>query len=211
MTNTGDPLARAQNTAHEWLTTVASALGTDDRRYTYRVVRAWLHTFRDRLTVESAAHFAAQLPELLRGMFYDGWVPSKVPLRYSADEYIDRISESATIRRTDVRSAMRRVSEGMQRLLSPGSLERALEHLPRDLQEVFLPATQRAAAHNGMGTSDDTTELWELRRKVEYLVDAVSDLNRQLMDRPFSGARADRDPEAVTAAEDMLLPQQGIS
>ncbi len=209
MTNTGDPLARAQNTAHEWLTTVASALGTDDRRYTYRVVRAWLHTFRDRLTVESAAHFAAQLPELLRGMFYDGWVPSKVPLRYSADEYIDRISESATIRRTDVRSAMRRVSEGMRKLLSPGSLERALDHLPRDLQEMFLPTPQAAAAQGR--TNGDTTELWELRRKVEYLVDAVSDLNRQLMDRPFSGARTDRDPEAVTAAEDMLLPQQGIS
>ncbi|WP_298179439.1 DUF2267 domain-containing protein [Saccharomonospora sp.] len=209
MTNTGDPLARAQNTAHEWLTTVGEALGTQDRRYTYRVLRAWLHTIRDRLTVESAAHFAAQLPEMWRGTFYDGWVPSKVPLRHSAEYYIDRIADTATIRRTDVRSAMRRVSDGMRRLLSPGSLERALDHLPRDLQEIFTPTTQEATTQSG--TDGDATELWELRRKVEFLVDAVSDLNRQLMDRPSSGPRTDRDPEAITAAEDMLLPRQGIS
>jgi hypothetical protein len=28
-----------------------------------------------------AAHVAAQLPELLRGVFYDGWNPSKVPVK----------------------------------------------------------------------------------------------------------------------------------
>ena len=153
MTNTGDPLARAQNTAHEWLTTVASALGTDDRRYTYRVVRAWLHTFRDRLTVESAAHFAAQLPELLRGIFYDGWVPSKVPLRYSADEYIDRISESATIRRTDVRSAMAGVGDAEVAVPAHSTCAGA----SRDLQSSCRHPT--TAAHGGMGTSDDTAEL----------------------------------------------------
>ncbi|WP_197320144.1 DUF2267 domain-containing protein [Saccharomonospora sp. NB11] len=203
MTHTSDPFTRAQNTAHEWLAGIGEALGTRDRRYTYRVLRAWLHALRDRLTVEGAAHFAAQLPELLRGTFYDGWKPSKVPLRFDCDDCIDRISAEAGIRRGDVRRAVRGVSEGMREQLSPGSLEHTLEHLPRDLRDMFAPAP---AVPNARASSDD--ELRELRRKVEFLVGAVMDLSRELSDRERSGLA--RDPEALTP-DDMMLPQQGLS
>jgi uncharacterized protein (DUF2267 family) len=54
---------RAVQTANTWLADVARAFGTDDRRFAYRALRAWLHTLRDRLPVEATAHFAAQLPE----------------------------------------------------------------------------------------------------------------------------------------------------
>jgi len=36
----------------------------------------------DRLPITIAANFAAQLPELLRGVFYDGWSPSRVPIKF---------------------------------------------------------------------------------------------------------------------------------
>ena len=65
-----------------WLADVASEFDTDDRRFAYRVTRAWLHALRDRLPIPVAAHFAAQLPELLRGVFYDGWNPVHVPVKY---------------------------------------------------------------------------------------------------------------------------------
>lgn len=203
MTHNSDPLARAQNTAHEWLAVVGDALGTRDRRYTYRMLRAWLHTLRDRLTVEGAAHFGAQLPELLRGTFYDGWVPSRVPIRYDCDDCLDRIAAEAGIRRTDVRSAVRNVSQGMRELLSPGSLGRALEHMPRDVREIFTPATPTPAG----STAGSDEELRELRRKVEFLVGAVMDLSREMAERGLSH----RDPEALTTADDMMLPQQGLS
>ena len=50
----------------------AAALGTDDRQDAYRAVRGVLHTLRDRLPVEESAQLAAQLPTLLRGVFYEG-------------------------------------------------------------------------------------------------------------------------------------------
>ena len=37
--------------------------------YAYRVLRAVLHALRDRVTVDVAAKFAAQLPTLLRGVY----------------------------------------------------------------------------------------------------------------------------------------------
>ena len=74
-----DNLDASIDKANAWLTDIDAGFGTSDRRLAYRVLRAWLHCLRDRLSVEVAAHFAAQLPELLRGVFFDGWNPSRVP------------------------------------------------------------------------------------------------------------------------------------
>src|ERR1044072_8696714 len=68
--------------AHIWLNEMADELGTDDRQEAYRVLRAYLHALRDRLPVNEAAQLAAQLPELIRGIYYEGWNPSKTPVRY---------------------------------------------------------------------------------------------------------------------------------
>jgi uncharacterized protein (DUF2267 family) len=50
--------------------------------------RAVLHALRDRLPLDNAVHFAAQLPMFLRGLFYDGWKPSQVPVKMSRDEFL---------------------------------------------------------------------------------------------------------------------------
>ena len=66
-----DSLDRSIGKANAWLADIEAGFGTSDRRLAYRVLRAWLHSLRDRLSVE----VAAQLPELLRGVFCDGWNP----------------------------------------------------------------------------------------------------------------------------------------
>src|SRR5512139_4189486 len=105
MTAQPDPFAHAEHTANHWLDTVARQLGTDNRHYAHRVLRAWLHVVRDRLSVDSAAHLGAQLPEVLRGVFYDGWSPSRVPVRYDRAEFIQRFASAAGISPDDVGGA----------------------------------------------------------------------------------------------------------
>jgi len=56
--------------------------GTQDKRYAYRALRAVMHAIRDRLTVDETAQLAAQLPELIRGIYYEGWDPSRTPASY---------------------------------------------------------------------------------------------------------------------------------
>src|SRR6185369_10762254 len=75
---------------------------TEDREFAYRVLRAWLHTLRDRLTVQASAHFAAQLPDLIRGIFYAGWNPSGVPKKYDVEEYVLHFAHEANIAPDDV-------------------------------------------------------------------------------------------------------------
>src|SRR3546814_6955305 len=47
----------------------------------YHALRSVLHALRDRLTLEEAAHLGAQLPMLVRGIYYDSWHPAGMPRR----------------------------------------------------------------------------------------------------------------------------------
>jgi len=122
--------------ATAWLAEVAGEFGTDDRRFAYRVVRAWMHVLRDRLQVPVAAHLAAQLPELLRGVFYDGWNPSRVPIKYDSAEYVRRFAREATIHDSEVQRAASLVAQVARRHISAGALDEALQTLPTDIRQL---------------------------------------------------------------------------
>jgi len=53
-----------------------------------------LHATRDRLPVEEVAQLGAQLPMLLRGSYYEGWVPARAPLKERRrEQFLARIEE----------------------------------------------------------------------------------------------------------------------
>ena len=66
---------------HEWLHEIGSELGFDNERAAYAALRATLHAVRDRLPAELVAHFGAELPTFIRGIYYEGWHPSAVTLK----------------------------------------------------------------------------------------------------------------------------------
>ena len=81
----------AESVAHArmWLRDVNRAMGgwmTHD--YALQALRAALHPLRDHLTVEQSAHLSAQLPMFIRGLFYEEWVPARVPLRDHDEEHL---------------------------------------------------------------------------------------------------------------------------
>src|SRR5512139_982709 len=117
-----DAFNHALHTANTWLADVGSAFGTRDRRYAQRALRTWLHLLRDRLTVDAAAKFGAQLPELVRGAYYEGWVPSRAPAKYGVEEYIERFAAQAGIRPAEVPTTARTITEVLADRMSPGQL-----------------------------------------------------------------------------------------
>src|SRR6185437_14063501 len=56
-----------------WLKSVMHELRIDNRALAWVVLGAALHALRDRLSPQSAAHLGAQLPMLIRGLYYDQW------------------------------------------------------------------------------------------------------------------------------------------
>ncbi|HUY44725.1 MAG TPA: DUF2267 domain-containing protein [Streptosporangiaceae bacterium] len=141
-----DSLDRSIEKANKWLADIDAGFGTGDRRFAYRVLRAWLHNLRDRLSVEVAAHFAAQLPELLRGVFFDGWNPSQVPQKYDRGEYVTRFAREARVHDSDVAKAAGIVTGVARRHMSPGAVGQAFALLPADLRKLLEPAAAEPAA-----------------------------------------------------------------
>ncbi len=69
-----------------WLKEIAEEMGWQNRERAYLALRAVLQTLRDRLTVEEAIELGAQLPMLIRGLYYEGWSPAGKPVRYRTEE-----------------------------------------------------------------------------------------------------------------------------
>jgi len=84
-----------QKTLHhtdEWLKEVCDVLEISDLHVGYVILKAVLHTLRDRMPINEAVHFSAQLPLLLRGMYFEGWIPLDTPVKVkTAAEFLDLV------------------------------------------------------------------------------------------------------------------------
>jgi uncharacterized protein (DUF2267 family) len=134
-----ETLVKAEHTAHQWLRTVADRLRTPDLSYTYRLLRAWLHAVRDQLPVRQSVRLAAPLPELLRGLYYEGWEPDSIPIKPDADGFIGHFAREAQISVFEVWHGAPAVSAALQSLFPPGHLEPTFAALPSQVRALVEP------------------------------------------------------------------------
>ncbi|NKY59373.1 DUF2267 domain-containing protein [Nocardia flavorosea] len=132
-----DPLAPAIDTAHQWLRAVTEDLGTYDRNFAHRALRAWLHTVRDSVGAGTAAQLAAQLPELFRGTFYEGWVPDEVPHPHTVESFLAQFAAEAGVSDDEAAALLGAVTEAVSRLFSTGQLGRLLAEVPAPLRRLL--------------------------------------------------------------------------
>jgi uncharacterized protein (DUF2267 family) len=134
-----DLIDRSVEKTNVWLKELAVELGTDDRKFAYRVLRAYLHAVRDRLMVDEAAQLAAQLPELVRGIYYEGWVPSRTPTsERSVDDFLRRIADEALLPgETEASYACSAAARVLRRHVSEGEIDDVVAVFPAELRVVL--------------------------------------------------------------------------
>jgi uncharacterized protein (DUF2267 family) len=130
---------RSAAAAHVWHRDVAEALETDDQRYAARALRAVLHALRDRLTVEEGAQLAAQLPTLIRGIYYENWTPGRTRrLTHGVDGFLEHVAiEGRMAGETEASMAVEAVAAVLRRHVSEGELADVLAVLPATLRPLF--------------------------------------------------------------------------
>src|SRR2546421_7375629 len=94
MSATGlDVFDKTLQTTNIWLDEIMEELGPD-RQVAWHALGAGLHALRDRLQVGLAVHLGAQLPLLVRGLYYDQWRPTEQMLKQrSAQMFLDHVSQ----------------------------------------------------------------------------------------------------------------------
>ena len=134
-----DIIDRSVEKAHIWINELAEELGSDDHQAAYRVLRAYLHAVRDRLMVNEAAQLAAQLPELIRGVYYEDWVPARTPLKYrTVDEFLDRVAREAQLAgETEASFACAAAAGVLRRHVSEGEIADVIAVFPEEMREVL--------------------------------------------------------------------------
>ena len=138
MSDNIDILDQAVVKTNIWLKVLAERLGTEDRHRAYRVLRAVLHALRDRVGPEVAAHLSAQLPVLVRGVFYEGWDPTRTPVRMSFGEFLARVEGEALLKgTTEAEDGARAVIALLWEELSDGIIEHLIDVLPGDFAAIF--------------------------------------------------------------------------
>jgi uncharacterized protein (DUF2267 family) len=86
-------LEAAVPAAEDWIDDLMQRLGWQNRERVYLALLATLHALRDCLARDEAVFIGAQLPALLRGLYYEGWHPSAPPAARSRSAFLERIHD----------------------------------------------------------------------------------------------------------------------
>jgi uncharacterized protein (DUF2267 family) len=85
---------QAAEQAQQWVNELAEDLNWNERRAN-RLLRCVLHAVRDWLSPEEMTDLSAQLPVLIRGIYFEGWKPLETPVwARKKEDFIDRVQDA---------------------------------------------------------------------------------------------------------------------
>jgi uncharacterized protein (DUF2267 family) len=126
----------------QWLHDIDDELGWDSRHKAYQALRGVLHSLRDHLPPNEAAHVGSQLPMLVRGLYFEGWHPAGKPIKdHTAEKFLSDVAASFPKEDANPEQVVRVVFSVMAQHMPGGEIEGVIRVLPRQLREFwFEPA-----------------------------------------------------------------------
>ena len=136
-------VAHAVQQAQVWLKELRDNADLADEAAALSVLRAVLHQLRDRLSVEEAVDLAAQLPTIVRGIYFEGWHPARAPQKVrTKQKFLDQVTLKLLPHPVPPESAVRDVFALITHHCDPGEISDVISQMPLELQELW-PQTAR--------------------------------------------------------------------
>lgn len=132
-------ITRSVHSAETWIEELSQSLNTDQAR-SYTILKAFMHTLRDRLPTNESAQLASQLPVLLRGSYYEGWRPSQTPQKYhQPEEFLERVAREARLPNSTAAAEAAQASMRLMRHhVSAGELADVIAVLPEPINQMLM-------------------------------------------------------------------------
>jgi uncharacterized protein (DUF2267 family) len=126
-------------TTNIWLDELMNEMKWKDRHRAYHALRAVLQALRDRLPVDEAAHLSAQMPLLVRGIFFEGWHPAGKPLKErSREEFLAHMEKAYAFDiKADVEGIARAVFGLLDRHVTAGEIDDVKQALPLPIRKLW--------------------------------------------------------------------------
>jgi uncharacterized protein (DUF2267 family) len=156
MTTGLDTFDKTVQESNLWLKDVMERLNTYDRHHAYSTMRAVLHALRDRIGPENAAHLGAQLPMLLRGLFYEGWDPTGKPTKERHESaFLAHIARELprAAGPGEIEQGALAVLDVLSKHIDRGAAVKLAAILPQDLRRFWPAFIQRAARERQQGAA----------------------------------------------------------
>lgn len=124
---------------HEWINDLRDRLGWESSRDALRLLRVTLAQVRDHLGHEELAQLSAQMPLLIRGMFYEGWSPSHTPLHErSIEQFMAPIeAKFSDVRDWRGRQSVSAVFQTLNEKISDGEIDDVRAGLPQAIRDIW--------------------------------------------------------------------------
>ncbi|PZF88366.1 DUF2267 domain-containing protein [Micromonospora deserti] len=111
----------------------------EQRNQSYCALRTVLHLLRDRMPVQESVEFAAQLPLVVRGIYFDGWKPADVPIKLNRDDFLLEVRQRFPY---DVQGGTERVVQVVldalrQHVTTQGQWEDVKDTMPKDMARML--------------------------------------------------------------------------
>lgn len=129
---------RTLQVTNTWLNEIGEVVGPDKRR-AYHALRAVLFALRDRLTIAEASHLSAQLPLLVRGIYWEAYRPVDKPERIrSREEFLAKVTEGfGQIEPMNAEECTRAVFAVLERHIPEGEMADVRQVLPEPIRSLF--------------------------------------------------------------------------
>jgi uncharacterized protein (DUF2267 family) len=140
---------------NEWLRAIEAQLRPCSRQQAYGALRAVVHVLRDRLPLEATAGLSAQLPILLRGVFFEGWRPGdgQSDVR-SLQEFADLVNaELPPGFPRQANEAVEAVFAVIRSRLDQGEVRKLADHLPSPLRSAWRPEPRSSSTERPLWQS----------------------------------------------------------